>query len=143
MAIEKARDHGVSLVSMGNLTHTGRIGTYPEMAAAAGLAAIMFTGWAGKPWAPLVPFRGREGRLGSNPLAMAYPHADFFLSHSDSSMSYTVMRGCLEAERLFASCSGIMFGKFFQNSLALFRSKCFADAFIKILFIQGISIHSF
>ena len=76
MAIEKARDHGVSLVSMGNLTHTGRIGTYPEMAAAAGLAAIMFTGWAGKPWGPLVPFGGREGRLDSNPLAMAFPHAE-------------------------------------------------------------------
>ncbi len=76
MAIEKARDHGVSLVSMGNLTHTGRIGAYPEMAAAAGLAAIMFTGWAGKPWAPLVPHGGREGRLGSNPLAMAFPHAE-------------------------------------------------------------------
>ena len=29
MAIEKARDHGVSLVSMGNLTHTGRIGDLP------------------------------------------------------------------------------------------------------------------
>ena len=41
-----------------------------------GLAAIMFTGWAGKPWAPLVPFGGREGRLGSNPLAMAFPHAE-------------------------------------------------------------------
>ena len=63
-------------MSMVNLTHTGRIGTYPEMAAAAGLAAIMFTGWAGKPWAPLVPFGGREGRLGSNPLAMAFPHAE-------------------------------------------------------------------
>ena len=76
MAIEQARDHGVSLVSMGNLTHTGRIGTYPEMAAAAGLAAIMFTGWAGGPFAMQVPFGGREGRLGSNPLAMAFPHAE-------------------------------------------------------------------
>ena len=61
MAIEKARDHGVSLVSMGNLTHTGRIGTYPEMAAAAGLAAIMFTGWAGKPWAPPGPLWRTRG----------------------------------------------------------------------------------
>ena len=76
MAIEQARDHGVSLVSMGNLTHTGRIGTYPEMAAAAGLAAIMFTGWAGGPFATLAPFGGREGRLGSNALAMAFPHAE-------------------------------------------------------------------
>ena len=76
MAIEQARDHGVSLVSMGNHTHTGRIGTYPEMAAAAGMAAIMFTGWAGGPFATLVPFGGREGRLGSNALAMAFPHAE-------------------------------------------------------------------
>ena len=76
MAIEQARDHGVSLVSMGNHTHTGRIGTYPEMAAAAGMAAIMFTGWAGGAFATLAPFGGREGRLGSNPLAMAFPHAE-------------------------------------------------------------------
>ena len=76
MAIEQARDHGVSLVSMGNHTHTGRIGTYPEMAAAAGMAAIMFTGWAGGPVATQAPFGGREGRLGSNPLAMAFPHAE-------------------------------------------------------------------
>ena len=76
MAIEQARDHGVSLVTMGNLTHTGRIGTYPEMAAAAGMAAIMFTGWAGGPVATQAPFGGREGRLGSNPLAMAFPHAE-------------------------------------------------------------------
>ena len=77
MAIEKARDHGVSLVTMGNLTHTGRIGTYPEMAAAAGLAAIMFTGFAGGgPSATVAPFGGREGRLATNPLAMAFPHAE-------------------------------------------------------------------
>ena len=76
MAIEKARDHGVSLVTMGNHTNTGRIGTYPEMAAAAGMAAIMFTGWAGGPNATLAPFGGREARLGTNPLAMAFPHAE-------------------------------------------------------------------
>ena len=76
MAIEKARDHGFSLVTMGNHTNTGRIGAYPEMAAAAGMAAIMFTGFAGGPAATVAPFGGREGRLGSNPLAMAFPHAE-------------------------------------------------------------------
>ena len=49
MAIEKARGHGFSLVTMGNHTNTGRIGAYPEMAAAAGMAALMFSGWAGGP----------------------------------------------------------------------------------------------
>jgi len=77
MAIEKARDHGVSVVTMGNLNHTGRIGTYPEMAAAAGMAGIMFTGFAGGSFGNSVaPFGGREGRLGTNPLAMAFPHVE-------------------------------------------------------------------
>ena len=76
MAIEKARDHGFSLVTMGNHTNTGRIGAYPEMAAAAGMAAIMFSGWAGGPHATVVPFGGSEARLGTNPLAMAFPHAE-------------------------------------------------------------------
>ncbi len=76
MAIEKARDHGFSLVTMGNHTNTGRIGAYPEMAAAAGMAAIMFTGFAGGPAATVAPFGGREARLATNPLAMAFPHAE-------------------------------------------------------------------
>ena len=76
MAIEKARDHGLSLVTMGNHTNTGRVGAYPEMAAAAGMAAIMFGGLAGGPYSTLAPFGGREARLGTNPLAMAFPHAE-------------------------------------------------------------------
>ena len=76
MAIEKARDHGVGLVSMGNHSHTGRIGTYPEMAAAAGMATIVFAGWAGGQVATQAPFGGREGRLGSNPLAMGFPQTE-------------------------------------------------------------------
>ena len=76
MAIEQARDHGISLVTMGNHTNTGRIGTYPAMAAATGMAAIFFTGWAGRPVATVAPFGGREARLATNPLAMAFPHAE-------------------------------------------------------------------
>ena len=76
MAIEQARDHGIGLVTMGNHTNTGRIGTYPAMVAAAGMAAIFFTGWAGRPAATVAPFGGREARLATNPLAMAFPHAE-------------------------------------------------------------------
>jgi uncharacterized oxidoreductase len=76
MAIEKARDYGISVVGMGNHTHTGRIGAYPEMAAEAGMAAIMLHGWIGGPFAKQVPFGGREARLGSNPLAMAFPQTE-------------------------------------------------------------------
>ena len=77
MAIEKAGEHGISLATMGNLDHTGRIGTYPEMAAGAGMAAIMFTGFAGGTFGNNVaPFGGRVRRLGTNPIAMAFPHRD-------------------------------------------------------------------
>ena len=36
LAIDKARRHGISLVTMFNLSHTGRVGAYPEMAAQTG-----------------------------------------------------------------------------------------------------------
>ena len=77
MAIEKAREHGISMATMGNLDHTGRIGTYPEMVARAGMAAIMFTGFAGGTFGNNVaPFGGRSRRLGTNPISMAFPHRD-------------------------------------------------------------------
>ena len=48
LAIQKAGDTGVSLVTMSNLDHTGRIGTYSEMAVEAGMAAIACTGFWGR-----------------------------------------------------------------------------------------------
>ena len=74
LAIQKARRSGISLVSMFNLSHTGRIGTYAEMAAKEGMAAIMFTGFAGGEVAKNVaPFGGRERKLGTNPISMSFP----------------------------------------------------------------------
>ena len=74
LAMQKARRSGISLVSMFNLSHTGRIGTYPEMAAKEGMAAMMFTGFAGGSTAKNVaPFGGRERKLGTNPLSMGFP----------------------------------------------------------------------
>ena len=43
-AIRLAREHGIGMVTMCNIAHSGRFGTYPEMAARAGMAAIMFGG---------------------------------------------------------------------------------------------------
>lgn len=75
LAITKARETGVSLVTMSNLGHTGRIGTYPEMATKAGMAAIAFTGFWGRAIAGVAPFGGREGRLGTNPISISFPFA--------------------------------------------------------------------
>lgn len=73
LAMEKAREHGISLVTMCNVAHTGRLGAYPEMAAEHGMAAIMCLGIVGGRIARVAPFGGREGRLGTNPISMAFP----------------------------------------------------------------------
>ena len=72
-AIQKARESGVSFVTMGNQGHIGRVGAYPEMAANAGMACIMWAGSMGRATRGVAPFGGREGRLGTNPISMAFP----------------------------------------------------------------------
>ena len=86
-AIKLARDHGVSIVTICNAAHTGRIGAYPEAAARQGLAAIMCTGLWGGPISRVAPFGGRQPRLGTNPMAMAFPYragAPFVLDFATS-----------------------------------------------------------
>ena len=73
IAIEKARTLSISCVSMYNLGHLGRIGTYVEMCAKAGMASIMYCGLSGE-FRRVAPFGGREGRLSTNPIAMACPN---------------------------------------------------------------------
>jgi len=73
LAMEKAKDSIISMVTFCNMGHTGRVGTYPEMVARAGMAALMWTGIIGGPVVPVVPFGGREGRLCTNPIAMSFP----------------------------------------------------------------------
>lgn len=74
LAIEKARNYGISLVGMGNLEHTGRLGTYTEMAVKEGMAAIMFTSFVGGSSVGVTPFGGRARRLGTNPIAIGFPN---------------------------------------------------------------------
>ncbi len=72
LAIKKAKEAGVSAVTMRNLSHLGRLGAYAEMAAKEGLAAWLYCGSGG--YAPLqAPYGGRERRLCTNPMAMAFP----------------------------------------------------------------------
>ncbi len=73
LAMKKAREYGIGLVTMYNLGHTGRIGTYPEMAAKEGMAAIMYSGGIARGQGGVAPFGGREGRLSTNPISMAFP----------------------------------------------------------------------
>lgn len=71
-AIEMAKENGVAIVGMSNLSHSGSIGYYTEMAAKEGLLAISFC--QSDPMA--VPYGGAEPYYGTNPISFAAPTAD-------------------------------------------------------------------
>src|ERR1700738_4635839 len=71
-AIEAAQKHGVAVNGLRNAHHVGRVGAYGEIAARAGMVALLFVNVAsGAP--PVAPFRGREGRFLTNPVCIAIP----------------------------------------------------------------------
>ena len=70
--IERARELGTVVAALRNVHHLGRIGTYAEMAVAAGLVSIHFVNVTGHP--PLVaPYRGSHGRFATNPICIGVP----------------------------------------------------------------------
>ncbi|MAE65885.1 MAG: dehydrogenase [Phycisphaeraceae bacterium] len=71
LAIEKARRHGMSAVSLRRAHHVGRIGPYAQAAAEQGFVGQIFCNVAGKD--RVVPWGGRDGRMGTNPIAVAIP----------------------------------------------------------------------
>lgn len=86
VAIGKAREQGISGVTVRNLGHIGRLGAYTEMAAREGCAAILFCGTGGLvPYQP--PFGGTKRKLGTNPIAMAFPGYNDELFCSDFATS--------------------------------------------------------
>ena len=71
-AIAAAQQHGVAVNGLRNAHHIGRVGTYGEIAARAGMVALHFVNVASGP-PPVAPFRGREGRFLTNPVCIAIP----------------------------------------------------------------------
>src|SRR3954462_1092867 len=71
-AIGAAKQHGVAVNGLRNAHHIGRVGTYGEIAARAGMVALHFVNVASGP-PPVAPFRGREGRFLTNPVCLAIP----------------------------------------------------------------------
>jgi uncharacterized oxidoreductase len=75
IAIAKARNHGVGMVVAHHAGHAGRIGTYGEQAARAGLITIACVNvHGGSQW--VAPFGGAARRLSTNPLVIAGPTSD-------------------------------------------------------------------
>jgi uncharacterized oxidoreductase len=75
LAIEKAKKVGIAAVGAKNVHHIGRVGTYPEMIARAGLGGIVCAN-SGGPSHGVAPFGGARGRTGTNPIAIGFP-SDF------------------------------------------------------------------
>src|SRR5262249_61942548 len=70
--IAKARQAHVAGATVREQSHVGRLADYPLMAARAGLIGLMMCD-SGQGPKQVAPFGGREGRLGTNPLCVAFP----------------------------------------------------------------------
>lgn len=69
IAIEKAKSVGVGIVTMFNAGHSGAIGHHATLAAREGMIGMCTTAGGSQ----VVPTFGGEGRLGTNPIAIAAP----------------------------------------------------------------------
>ena len=75
LAVEKAREFGVSVVGLRNSGHLGRIGDWAELAAAEGLISIHFVNTSGLGMI-VAPFGGTERRMSTNPVSIGVPMPD-------------------------------------------------------------------
>jgi len=73
VAIEKAREHGSSVVSIVATHHTGRLGHYVEMAAENRMISMVLSGGYSEIVQATVPYGGRSAILHTNPMALGSP----------------------------------------------------------------------
>lgn len=96
LAIDKAKAHGMGMVTVRNSTHYGIAGYYALMAVEAGMIGI--TGTNARP--SIAPTFGTENMLGTNPLTFGMPTDEDFPFVLDCATSIT-QRGKIEVyERL-------------------------------------------
>lgn len=72
LVVDKARVCGIASVVSMNCHHVGRLGAWPRLIAQQGLIGLAFVNNT-KGGHMVTPWGGREGRLGTNPLAYAVP----------------------------------------------------------------------
>jgi LDH2 family malate/lactate/ureidoglycolate dehydrogenase len=70
--IAKAREVRIAAATVREQSHVGRLADYPLMAARAGFIGLMMAD-SGQTAKQVAPFGGREARLGTNPLSIAFP----------------------------------------------------------------------
>src|SRR6202011_3966582 len=72
LTIEKAEKGSVAAATVFRQGHIGRLSSYTQMAAKAGMIGLI-TADSGRSPKAVAPFGGREARLGTNPISMAIP----------------------------------------------------------------------
>lgn len=75
LAIEKARQESVCVVSVRNCQHVGRLGEWVSMAAAENMVGLAFANSCGGA-GPVAPWGGIDRRLKPNPIAFAAPSGE-------------------------------------------------------------------
>jgi len=75
LAIARAKTMGIACVALRNSYHIGRIGTYGEQCADAGLVSTHYVNVVGHE-PTVAPFGGREPRMSTNPYCATIPRAD-------------------------------------------------------------------
>jgi uncharacterized oxidoreductase len=94
LAIAKARTLMIAAVTVFQQNHVGRVADYPLMAARASLIGMMFCD-SGRGPKQVVPFGGREPKLGTNPISIALPsdlEAPVFLDMATSAAAANKLR---------------------------------------------------
>ena len=72
LTIEKAEKSNVAAATVFRQGHIGRLSSYTQMAARAGMIGLI-TANSGRSPKAVAPYGGREARLGTNPISMAIP----------------------------------------------------------------------
>lgn len=93
MGIERARQHGSCIMTLGHAHHLGRIGHWAEMAVDAGLVSIHFVNVLSRP--VVAPWGGADGRFGTNPCCIGVPlkgREPFVLDFATSRVAQGKMR---------------------------------------------------
>ena len=70
--IDKAHEMKIAMATVREQSHVGSLNDYPLMAARAGLIGILMCD-SGQSPKSVAPFGGREARLGTNPICIAFP----------------------------------------------------------------------
>ncbi len=71
-AIARCRQSGVTVATLANAHHIGRVGVYGELATAAGLVSLHFVNVTDHR-ALVAPFRGSDARFSTNPVCIGLP----------------------------------------------------------------------